>query len=61
MTKDLTDIIIDNTAYKIMPSPVPSNLPTRLRFHMQRFTYTKEDPKVDDNDDNKDNNNDDDK
>jgi hypothetical protein len=61
MIKDLTDIIIDNTAYKIMPSPVPSNLPTRLRFHMQRFTYTKEGPKVDDNDDNKDNNNDDDK
>jgi hypothetical protein len=61
MTKDLTDIIIDNTAYKIMPSRVPSDLPTRLRFHMQRFTYTKEDPKVDDNDDNKDNNDGDDK
>jgi chromosome segregation ATPase len=61
MTKDLTDIIIDNTAFKMMPSPVPSDYPTRLRLHMQRFTYTKEDPKVDDNDDNKGNNDDDDK
>ena len=61
ITKDLTDIIIDNTAFKMMPSPVPSDYPTRLRLHMQRFTCTKEDPKVDDNDDNKDNNDDDDK
>jgi hypothetical protein len=45
----------------MMPSPVPSDYPTRLRLHMQRFTCTKEDPKVDDNDDNKGNNDDDDK
>ena len=61
ITKDLTDTIIDNTAFKMMSSPVPSNLPTRLRFHTQRYTYTKEDTKVDDNDDNKDNNDDNDK
>src|ERR671921_835235 len=52
MTKDLTDIIIDNTAFNMMPSRVPSDLPTRLRFHTQRYTYTKEDPKVNDNNDN---------
>ncbi len=61
MTKDLTDTIIDNTAFNMMPSRVPPDLPTRLRFHIQRYTDTKEDPKVDDNDDNKDNNDDDDK
>jgi hypothetical protein len=61
MTKDLADTIIDKTAFNMMPSPVPSDLPTRLRFHIQRHTYTKEDPKVNDNDDNKDNNDDDDK
>ena len=61
MTKELTDIIIDNTAFKIMPSPVPSDLPTRLRFHIQRYTDTKEDPKVNDNDDSNDNDDDDDK
>jgi hypothetical protein len=61
MTKDLTDIIIDNTAFNMMPSRVPSDLPTRLRFHTQRYTDTKEDPKFDDNKDNKDNNDDDDK
>jgi hypothetical protein len=55
--KDLTDIIIDNTAFKMMSSPVPSDLPTQLRFHIQSYTYTKEDPEVDDND----NNDDDDK
>jgi hypothetical protein len=60
MIKDLTDTIIDNTAFKMMPPPLPSDLPTRLRFHIQRYTYTKEDPKVNDNDDNKDNNDDDD-
>ncbi|HEX6028513.1 MAG TPA: hypothetical protein VFY64_05680 [Nitrososphaeraceae archaeon] len=54
MIKDLTDTIIDNTAFKMMSSPVPSDLPTRLRFHIQRYTYTKEDPKVNDNDDNND-------
>jgi chromosome segregation ATPase len=57
MIKDLTDTIIDNTAFKMMSSPVPSDLPTRLRFHIQRYTYTKEDPEVNDND----NNDDDDK
>jgi hypothetical protein len=57
MIKDITDTIIDNTAFKMMSSPVPSDLPTRLRFHIQRYTYTKEDPEVDDND----NNDDDDK
>jgi chromosome segregation ATPase len=51
MIKDLTDTIIDNTAFKMMSSPVPSDLPTRLRFHIQRYTYTKEDPKVNDNND----------
>ena len=61
MTKELTDIIIDNTAFNMTPSRVPSDLPTRLRFHIQRYTDTKEDPKVNDNDDNKDNNDDDDK
>jgi hypothetical protein len=61
MTKDLTDIIIDNTAFNMMPSRVPSDLPTRLRFHTQRYTYTKEDPKVNDNDDSNDNDDDDDK
>jgi predicted HTH domain antitoxin len=57
MIKDLTDTIIDNTAFKMMSSPVPSDLPTRLRFHIQSYTYTKEEPEVDDND----NNDDDDK
>ena len=57
MIKDLTDTIIDNTAFKMMSSPVPSDLPTRLRFHIQRYTYTKEDPEVNEND----NNHDDDK
>jgi hypothetical protein len=57
MIKDLTDTIIDNTAFKMMSSPVPSDLPTRLRFHIQRYTYTKEDPEVNEND----NNDDDDK
>jgi hypothetical protein len=51
MIKDLTDTIIDNTAFKMMSSPVPSDLPTQLRFHIQRYTYTKEDPKVNDNND----------
>ena len=60
MTKDLTDIIIDNTAFNMMPSPAPSDLPTRLRFHIQRYTDTKEDPKVNDNDDSNDNNDDND-
>ena len=60
MTKDLTDIIIDNTAFNMMPSRVPSDLPTRLRFHTQRYTYTKEDPKVNnDNDNDNDNDNND--
>jgi hypothetical protein len=54
MIKDLTDTIIDNTAFKMMSSPVPSDLPTRQRFHIQRYTYTKEDPKVNDNNDNND-------
>jgi translation initiation factor 2 beta subunit (eIF-2beta)/eIF-5 len=54
MIKDLTDTIIDNTAFKMMSSPVPSDLPTQLRFHIQRYTYTKEDPKVNDNNDNND-------
>ena len=54
MIKDLTDTIIDNTAFKMMPPPLPSDLPTRLRFHIQRYTYTKEDPKVNDNNDNND-------
>ena len=54
MMIDLTDTIIDNTAFKMMPSRVPSDLPTRLRFHIQRRTYTKEDPKVNDNNDNND-------
>jgi chromosome segregation ATPase len=57
MIKDLTDTIIDNTAFKMMSSPVPSDLPTLLRFHIQRYTYTKEDPEVNEND----NNDDDDK
>jgi hypothetical protein len=57
MIKDLTDTIIDNTAFKMMSSPVPSDLPTLLRFHIQSYTYTKEEPEVDDND----NNDDDDK
>jgi hypothetical protein len=57
MIKDLTDTIIDNTAFKMMSSPVPSDLPTRLRFHIQSYSYTKEEPEVDDND----NNDDDDK
>jgi hypothetical protein len=57
MIKDLTDTIIDNTAFKMMSSPVPSDLPPRLRFHIQRYTYTKEDPEVNEND----NNDDDDK
>jgi hypothetical protein len=61
MTKELTDIIIDNTAFNMMPSPVPSDLPTRLRFHIQHYTDTKEDPKVNDNDDSNDNDDDDDK
>lgn len=56
MIKDLTDTIIDNTAFKMMSSPVPSDLTTRLRLHIQRYTYKKEDPEVNDND----NNNDDD-
>ena len=60
MTKDLTDTIIDNTAFNMMQSRVPSDLPRRLRFHIQRYTDTKEDPKVNDNDDNNDNNDDDD-
>jgi hypothetical protein len=51
MIKDLTDTIIDNTAFKMMSSPVPSDLPTRQRFHIQRYTYTKEDPEVNDNND----------
>jgi hypothetical protein len=54
MIKDLTDTIIDNTAFKMMSSPVPSDLPTRLRLHIQRYTYTKEDPEVNDNDNNDD-------
>jgi hypothetical protein len=57
MIKDLTDTVIDNTAFKMMSSPVPSDLPTRLRFHIQSYTYTKEDPEVHDID----NNDDDDK
>jgi hypothetical protein len=52
--KDLTDTIIDNTAFKMISSPVPSDLPTRLRFHIQRYTYTKEDPEVNENDNNDD-------
>jgi hypothetical protein len=36
-------------------------LPTRQRFHIQRYTYTKEDPEVNDNNDNNDNNDDEDK
>jgi transposase len=54
MIKDLTDTIIDNTAFKMMSSPVPSDLPTRQRFHIQRYTYTKEDPEVNENDNNDD-------
>jgi predicted metal-dependent hydrolase len=54
MIKDATDTIIDNTAFKMMSSPVPSDLPTRQRFHIQRYTYTKEDPEVNDNNDNND-------
>jgi len=54
MIKDLTDTIIDNTAFKMMSSPVPSDLPTQLRLHIQRYTYTKEDPEVNDNDNNDD-------
>ena len=46
MTKDLTDTIIDNTAFNMMPSRVPSDLPRRLRFHIQRYTDTKEDQKL---------------
>ncbi|HEX7208409.1 MAG TPA: hypothetical protein VF233_09520 [Nitrososphaeraceae archaeon] len=57
MIKDLTDTVIDNTAFKMMSSPVPYDLPTRLRFHIQSSTYTKEDPEVNEND----NNDDDDK
>jgi hypothetical protein len=57
MIKDLTDTVIDNTAFKMMSSLVPSDLPTRLRFHIQSYTYTKEDPEVHDID----NNDDDDK
>jgi hypothetical protein len=57
MIKDLTDTVIDNTAFKMMSSPVPSDLPTRLGFHIQSYTYTKEDPEVHDID----NNDDDDK
>jgi hypothetical protein len=49
MIKDLTGTIIDNTAFKMMSSPVPSDLPTRLRVHIQSYTYTKEDPEVNDN------------
>ena len=52
MIKDLTDTVIDNTAFKMMSSPVPSDLPTRLRFHIQSSTYTKEDPEVHDIDNN---------
>ena len=52
MIKDLTDTVIDNTAFKMMSSPVPSDLPTRLRFHIQSSTYTKEDPEVHDSDNN---------
>jgi hypothetical protein len=52
MIKDLTDTVIDNTAFKMMSSPVPSDLPTRLRFHIQSYTYTKEDPEVHDIDNN---------
>ena len=51
MIKDLTDTIIDNTAFKMMSSPVPSDLPTQLRLHIQRYTYKKEDPEVNDNND----------
>ena len=40
-----------------MSSPVPSDLPTRQGFHIQSYTYTKEDPEDNDND----NNDDDDK
>ena len=54
MIKDLTDTIIDNTAFKMMSSPVPSDLPTQLRFYIQRYTYTKEDPEVNNNDNNDD-------
>jgi hypothetical protein len=54
MIKDLTDTIIDNTAFKMMSSPVPSDLPTQLRFHIQCYTYTEEDPEVNDNNDNND-------
>jgi hypothetical protein len=57
MMKDLADTIIDNTAFKMMSSPVPSNMPTPLRSPIQNYTYTKEDPEVNDND----NNDDDDK
>jgi hypothetical protein len=59
MIKDLTDTVIDNTAFEMMSSPVPSDLPTRLGFHIQSYTYTKEDPE--DNDNDNDNNDDDDK
>ena len=57
MIKDLTDTFIDNTAFEMMSSPVPSDLLTRLGFHIQSYTYTKEDPEDNDND----NNDDDDK
>ena len=57
MIKDFTDTVIDNTAFEMMSSPVPSDLPTRLGFHIQSYTYTKEDPEVH----NIDNNDDDDK
>ena len=57
MIKDLTDTVIDNTAFKMTSSLVPSDLPRRLQLHIQRYTYTKEDPEDNDND----NNDDDDK
>ncbi|HKG42467.1 MAG TPA: hypothetical protein VKA98_10045 [Nitrososphaeraceae archaeon] len=57
MKKDVTDTIIDNTAYKMMSLPVPSNMPTPLPSPIQSYTYTKEDPKVHDNDDNNDDDN----
>jgi hypothetical protein len=38
-----------------MSSPVKSDLPTTLRFHIQRYTHTEEeDPEVNDNNDNND-------
>jgi hypothetical protein len=53
MIKDLTDTIIDNTAFKSMSWPVKSDLPTTIRFHIQRYTHTEEeeDPEVNDNND----------